>query len=88
MAGALTERDFVAKLEKAGFDGITIHAREPLGLDDLALYPLFTPDLLDLMRSLIAPNRRNEVGVAIVVGARRARGDRLSGRGSPARPSK
>ena len=71
MAGALTERDFVTKLEQAGFDEIAIHAREPLGLDDLAAYPLFTPDLLDLMRNLIAPSRREEVGVAIVVGARR-----------------
>jgi arsenite methyltransferase len=42
VAGALTERDFVEKLEKAGFEQIEVHHREPVSVDDLALYPLFT----------------------------------------------
>ncbi len=70
MAGALTERDFVAKLEKAGFDTIEVVSREPLGIDQLALYPLFTSDLLDLMRRLIPAERQERVAVAIVVTAR------------------
>jgi arsenite methyltransferase len=70
VAGALTERDFVAKLERAGFTGIEIVERTPLGVDDCALYPLFTPDVLDLMRTLIPTERQQTIGVAVVVRAR------------------
>jgi arsenite methyltransferase len=70
VAGALTERDFVTKLEKAGFVEVEIVERSPMGVDDCALYPLFTPDLLDLMRRLIPPERQGEVGVAVVLRAR------------------
>ena len=70
MAGALTERDFVAKLERAGFTGIEIVERTPLGVDDCVLYPLFTPDVLDLMRTLILAERQQRIGVAVVVRAR------------------
>lgn len=72
MAGALTERDFVAKLERAGFEEIRIHGREQLGIDDLALYPLFTPDLLAAMRRHIPASAHVEIGVAVIVSARRA----------------
>lgn len=70
MAGALTERDFVSKLEKAGFERIEILERRPLSVEDAALYPLFTDDLLELMRTLIPPERQGELAVAVVVSAR------------------
>jgi hypothetical protein len=70
VAGALTERDFVTKLEKAGFHDIRIHARQPLSIDDLALYPLFTPDLLALMRRHIPPAAQTAIGTVVVVSAR------------------
>ena len=69
MAGALTERDFVEKLEKAGFGDIEIHQREPVSVDDLTLYPLFTDELIGLMQKLIAPDRQDAVATAIVVTA-------------------
>jgi hypothetical protein len=72
VAGALTERDFVAKLEKAGFEHIEVASREPVGIDRLALYPLFTSDLLDLMRQLIPAHRQDGVVFAIVIAARAA----------------
>ena len=72
MAGALTERDFVAKLDRAGFVEIETLQRDPLGIDDCALYPLFTAELLDLMRRLIPVDRQDDFGVAVVVRARRA----------------
>lgn len=72
MAGALTERDFVAKLEKAGFEEVEVVERTPLSVDDASLYPLFTDDVLELMRTLIAPDRQSRVAVAIVVRARKA----------------
>jgi len=72
VAGALTERDFVAKLEKAGFGEIEVLERTPMSVDDAALYPLFTAEVLELMRTLIAPERQQRVAVAIVVRARKA----------------
>jgi arsenite methyltransferase len=74
VAGALTERAFVQKLERAGFVEIDVLERTPLGIDDLALYPLFTDDLLALMRRLIPPNRLERIGIAVIFRARRAPG--------------
>ena len=70
MAGALTERDFVAKLEKAGFAGIRVLSREPRSVDDSALYPLFTGEVIELMRRLLPPERQQHVTTAVVVTAR------------------
>ena len=72
MAGALTERDFVEKLEKAGFERIEVHHRELVSVDDLALYPLFTPELIQLMRTLIPPERQVAVATSVVITAGRA----------------
>lgn len=71
MAGALTERDFVTKLERAGFDAVEVVERRPLSVDDAALYPLFTDDVLELMRTLIPAERQRELAVAVVVKAAR-----------------
>lgn len=73
MAGALTERDLVAKLERAGFEEIEVVERRPMSVDAAALYPLFTDDVLTLMRTLIPPERQNRLAVAVVVRARRPR---------------
>jgi arsenite methyltransferase len=75
VAGALTERDFVTKLERAGFTGIEILERTPMGIDDCTLYPLFTAEVLDLMRALIPRRRQQAIGTAIVVRARLDRHD-------------
>jgi arsenite methyltransferase len=72
VAGALTERDFVEKLEKAGFGEIEVRQREPVSVDDLALYPLFTPELIQLMRTVIPPERQVAVATAVVITASRA----------------
>jgi hypothetical protein len=71
VAGALAERDFVAKLERAGFSEIEVLAREAMSTDDCALYPLFSDELLSLMRRLIPPEKHQAVGIAIVVRSRR-----------------
>lgn len=68
--GALTERDFVRKLEKAGFNAIEVVQREPLSVDDCALYPVFTPELLELMTKLIPPHQQTRIVTAIVAKAR------------------
>jgi arsenite methyltransferase len=70
VAGALTERDFVEKLEKAGFGEIEVHHRERVSVDDLALYPLFTTELIQLMRTLIPAERQDAVATSVVITAR------------------
>jgi hypothetical protein len=68
----LTERDFVEKLGQAGFAGVEVLERQPVGVDDCALYPLFTDELLELMRRLLPPGRQDSVATAVVVRARRS----------------
>jgi arsenite methyltransferase len=75
VAGALTERDFVAKLERAGFEHVEVVERRALGIDEVALYPLFTGELIALMRELIPAHRQKRVAVAVVVRARLARNE-------------
>jgi arsenite methyltransferase len=69
VAGALTERDFVAKLEQAGFTEIEVHHREPCSIEDIALYPLFTEELIGLMRDLIPPERQLAVATSVIITA-------------------
>jgi SAM-dependent methyltransferase len=68
-AGALTEHDFVRKLDKAGFGEIQIVGRQPQSIDDLAVYPLFPADLLWLMRTHIPRAKQARIATAIVVKA-------------------
>ncbi len=72
MAGALAELDFVAKLEKAGFVDVEVVDRQALSVDDFTLYPLFTAELIGLMRRLIPPEQQSSVATAVVVRAQRA----------------
>jgi hypothetical protein len=72
VSGALTERDFVRKLEKAGFTDVDIVERTPLSVADCGLYPLFTEDLLALMRTLLPRDQHDRVATAIVLRARLA----------------
>ena len=71
MAGALAERVFVDKLTGVGFEDPQVHERRPFGLEDAARYPLFTPDLVRLMRELLPPDRQQEVAVAVTISARK-----------------
>jgi hypothetical protein len=55
---------------KAGFDAIEVLHHEPLSIDDCALYPLFSDEVIALMRKLIPADRHAAVAVAIVIRAR------------------
>jgi len=66
----MAERDFVERLEKAGFTGIEIMQRRSWGIDDCARYPLFDRDLIDLMRRLISAEGHDRVAESIVMRAR------------------
>lgn len=71
MSGALAERDFVAKLHRAGFVGVEAPYRQPVGVDDCEIYPLFGDEVIALMRALIPPERQDRVATAVVLRARR-----------------
>lgn len=69
VAGALAESDFVHKLDRAGFTDIVVHSREPLSIDDCALYPLFSDEVIDLMKRLIPMERHQAVATAVIITA-------------------
>lgn len=66
----MAERDFVERLEKAGFTAIEIAERRPWGIEDCARYPLFGPDLIALMRRTIPKKRHDRVAESVVIRAR------------------
>jgi arsenite methyltransferase len=43
----------------------------PVGIDDCAQYPLFTPELLALMRRLIPPERQPRIARSVIFLARK-----------------
>lgn len=67
----MAERVFAKWLRKAGFTDIAIAHEQWLGIDDLMHYPLFTPELLDLMRRAIAPERHHALARSLVFTARK-----------------
>ena len=71
MSGALAERAFAAKIEKMGFVDVRIGERIPYGVERAALYPLFTPGVIQLMRELIPPDRQDTVAVSVIATARK-----------------
>jgi arsenite methyltransferase len=71
VSGALAERVFAAKLRKVGFADVWIGERIPYGIEHATLYPLFTDELVDLMRKLIPPDRQDRVAISVIAKARR-----------------
>lgn len=56
-------------MKNVGFEEIEIVERHPFKLDDASRYPLFTPDLIELMRDLLTPEQQAEVATGITVRA-------------------
>ena len=71
MSGALAERVFAEKLERAGFVDVWVGGHRPYGIDDAAKYPLFTPELIEIMRRTISPDHQDHVATGVIVKARR-----------------
>ncbi len=67
----MAERVFVKKLRRAGFVDVGVRDERWLSIDDCRHYPLFTPELLDLLRRAIAPERHHAVARALVFTARK-----------------
>ncbi|MPY79648.1 MAG: methyltransferase domain-containing protein [Actinophytocola sp.] len=70
VAGALAEDDFVGKLKRVGFVDIDVLDHQPLSIDDCALYPLFSEEVIALMRTLIPAEQHASVAIAVVIRAR------------------
>lgn len=71
MSGALAERVFAHKITKIGFRDLTVVDRRRFSIDDAARYPLFTDELITLMRELLPPDSHDEVATAITLVARK-----------------
>jgi arsenite methyltransferase len=71
VAGALAERVFAEKLGRAGFIDVWVGGHRPTSIDEASLYPLFTDDVIRLMRQTIPPERHDHVAAAVIVKARK-----------------
>lgn len=50
-----------------GFSRPEILERHPFKLDDAEEYPLFTPDLIELMHRLLPDDKKDEVATAVTL---------------------
>jgi SAM-dependent methyltransferase/TusA-related sulfurtransferase len=69
-AGAMAERALLRALGRVGLVDVEVRERHPFGVSDCARFPLFTPDLLDLMRTTIPPERQPTIATVVTVTAR------------------
>jgi arsenite methyltransferase len=71
VSGALAERVFADKIQRAGFVDLSVGDRRDMAVDDVALYPLFTAEVIGLMRDLIPPDRQHRVATSVLARARK-----------------
>jgi hypothetical protein len=71
VSGALAERVFAEKLHRTGFEDVWVGGHRPYGIDDVRLYPLFTPEAIETMRRTIPSERQAHVATGVIVKARR-----------------
>jgi arsenite methyltransferase len=71
LSGALSERAMYTAMRRAGFRAVSIEPIEPFGIEECALYPLFTPPLLDLLRRLVPPDRIDRIATSALIRARK-----------------
>lgn len=69
IAGAVSERVLRRKLERRGFADVAVEHGTPFSVDDVAAYPLFPPDVIELMRRLLPPDEQAEVARGVVIRA-------------------
>lgn len=69
IAGAVSERVLVRKLRRAGLTAIEMSHPAAFSLDDVAAYPLFSPEIVELMRRLMDAPDRARVAVGVIVRA-------------------
>jgi hypothetical protein len=65
----MAERVFAGKLERAGFVDVWVGGHRPFGIDEACLYPLFTPQVIEVMQRTILPEQRDHVATSVIVKA-------------------
>ncbi len=56
-------------MDRIGFSDIWIGAHQPYGIADAQLYPLFTDEIVGLMRRLIPEERQGSVAISVIAKA-------------------
>jgi hypothetical protein len=67
----MAERVFAGKLERAGFAGVWVGGHRPFGIEEASMYPLFTPEVIALMRRTIRLEHQDHVATGVIVKARK-----------------
>jgi SAM-dependent methyltransferase len=81
LSGALSEVALYKGLRRAGLHDVSIEPLEQFGVAECALYPLFTDDLLALLRARVPSWRHDRIAMSVLVRGRKpAAGERLPGR--------
>jgi arsenite methyltransferase len=65
----MAERVFAGKLERAGFADAWVGGHRPFGIDQAALYPLFTSEVIQVMRRTIPADHQDHVATGVIVKA-------------------
>jgi arsenite methyltransferase len=71
LSGALSETALYKGLRRAGFHQVAIQPIDRFGIAECALYPLFTEDLLALLRRLVPGDRHDQIATSAFVAARK-----------------
>jgi hypothetical protein len=77
VSGALAERVFAEKLERAGFANVWIGGHRSFGIEDAALMPLFSPEVIEVMRRTISGDQQNRVATSVIIKASKPNGDEV-----------
>jgi len=65
----MAERVFAGKLERIGFTDVWVGGHRSFGIDEAALYPLFTSDVIEVMRRTIPSDHHDHVATGVIVKA-------------------
>jgi hypothetical protein len=71
VAGALAERVFAEKLGRAGFVDVWVGGHRPQSIDEASQYPLFTHEVIELMRAALPSEQHDHVTTSVIVKARK-----------------
>lgn len=69
----MAERVFARKLDKVGFVDVWIGDKKPFGIEQAAIFPLFTDEVVALMRELIPEERLGSVAISVIAKGRKPR---------------
>ena len=50
---------------------VWVGGHRPFGIEEATLYPLFTPEVIDVMRRTIPPEHQDHVATGVIIKARK-----------------